>query len=145
LINEKASHTVRNLLMFNSIWVAIMLTSACAGMVSTPSMESALPIPKTEISESIPTDIPVLTEAETEIELGSIFTEELDIPMGLVPAGPFSMGSNSGTDDEQPVHTVFLDDFYIDLYEVTNVRFAECVDAGVCDTPADTTSLCQLV
>jgi formylglycine-generating enzyme required for sulfatase activity len=50
------------------------------------------------------------------------------------------MGSNSGTDDEQPVHTVFLDDFYIDLYEVTNVRFAECVDAGVCDTPADTTS-----
>jgi formylglycine-generating enzyme required for sulfatase activity len=117
-----------------------MLTSACVGAVSTPPPESGVPISKTETSEPAPTDIPVPTEAPTEFELGSIHTDELDIPMALVPAGPFSMGSNSGADDEKPVHSIFLDDFYIDIYEVTNTRFAECVDAGVCDTPADTTS-----
>ncbi len=33
------------------------------------------------------------------------------------------------------MHTVTLDDLYIDQYEVTNARYAECVDAGMCDSP----------
>jgi len=56
-------------------------------------------------------------------------------PMVLIPAGPFTMGSDSGNDDEQPVHEVTLDDFYIDQYEVTNARYADCVAAGDCTFP----------
>jgi formylglycine-generating enzyme required for sulfatase activity len=39
-----------------------------------------------------------------------------------VPAGPFKMGDNfgDGEDRERPVHTVYLDAFYIGKYEVTN-------------------------
>jgi formylglycine-generating enzyme required for sulfatase activity len=36
---------------------------------------------------------------------------------------------------EEPVHTLDLDAFYIDLYEVTNARYKACVDAGACDPP----------
>ena len=50
-------------------------------------------------------------------------------PMVLVPAGEFLMGSEQGDDDEQPVHRVFLDSFYLDLFEVTNGRFAKFVAA----------------
>ncbi|RKU15390.1 hypothetical protein C6500_19595 [Candidatus Poribacteria bacterium] len=39
--------------------------------------------------------------------------------MMLIPAGEFSMGSDEGERDERPVHTVYLDAFYIDPYEVT--------------------------
>lgn len=39
--------------------------------------------------------------------------------MVLIPAGEFSMGSHAGERDERPVHTVYLDAFYIDPYEVT--------------------------
>ena len=39
--------------------------------------------------------------------------------MVLIPAGEFSMGSDAGERDERPVHTVYLDAFYIDPYEVT--------------------------
>jgi len=39
--------------------------------------------------------------------------------MVLIPAGEFSMGSNEGERDERPVHTIYLDAFYIDPYEVT--------------------------
>jgi formylglycine-generating enzyme required for sulfatase activity len=46
-------------------------------------------------------------------------------PMVLVPAGPFTMGSNRGLQNERPVHQVDLAAFYIDQYEVTNARFAE--------------------
>ena len=58
--------------------------------------------------------------------------------MVYVPAGEFIMGSDEGDSDEQPVHTVYLDAFYIDRTEVTNAQYRECVEAGACDTPADT-------
>ena len=39
--------------------------------------------------------------------------------MVLIPAGPFTMGSNDGLPNERPEHTVMLDFYYIDQYEVT--------------------------
>ena len=56
-------------------------------------------------------------------------------PMVLVPAGEFTMGSDKGDDDEQPVHKVFLDSFYIDKFEVTNGRFAKFVEAIQSEPP----------
>jgi len=44
--------------------------------------------------------------------------------MIYVPAGEFEMGSTQGDSDEQPVHTVALDGFWIDRTEVTNAQFA---------------------
>jgi formylglycine-generating enzyme required for sulfatase activity len=47
--------------------------------------------------------------------------------MVLIPAGPFSMGSDTDpaelSADEKPLHTVFLDAYYIDKYEVTNAQY----------------------
>lgn len=51
--------------------------------------------------------------------------------MVLIPAGEFLMGSpeGEGAFDEYPQHVVYLDDFYIDKYEVTNAQFKEFVEA----------------
>lgn len=49
--------------------------------------------------------------------------------MILVPAGEFQMGSNDGRDDEKPVHTVYVDAFYMDVYEVTNAQYQKFVEA----------------
>ena len=57
------------------------------------------------------------------------------VPMVLVPAGEFPMGSEQGDDDEQPVHRVFLDSFYLDTFEVTNGRFAKFVAAIQSEPP----------
>lgn len=62
------------------------------------------------------------------------------MPMVYVPAGDFSMGSVSGEDDERPLHTVYLDAFWIDKTEVTNAQYAQCVAAGGCTVPFKTTS-----
>ena len=50
--------------------------------------------------------------------------------MVLIPSGEFQMGSNNGDDDEKPVHTVYIDAFYIDKYEVTNAQYKVFVDAN---------------
>jgi len=44
--------------------------------------------------------------------------------MILVKGGQFSMGSTSTSDDEKPVHTVKLGDFYLGKHEVTNAEYA---------------------
>ncbi len=61
-------------------------------------------------------------------------------PMQFVPAGEFTMGSDSGDSDEKPVHTVYLDAFWMDKYEVTNALYATCVNAGKCSRPSETKS-----
>jgi len=58
------------------------------------------------------------------------------LDMVLIQAGEFQMGSNDGYDDEKPVHTVYLDAFYMDKYEVTNAQYKEFMDATDQKAPA---------
>ncbi|OGA43443.1 MAG: hypothetical protein A3G24_12575 [Betaproteobacteria bacterium RIFCSPLOWO2_12_FULL_62_13] len=46
-----------------------------------------------------------------------------------IPAGPFTMGSNTGPQDERPAHPVTLPAFAIDRLPVTNAQFAEFLNA----------------
>lgn len=52
--------------------------------------------------------------------------------MVLIPAGEFQMGSNHewAENDENPVHTVYVDAFYMDVYEVTNADYKKFIDAN---------------
>ena len=59
--------------------------------------------------------------------------------MALIPAGEFTMGSDTGS-DEQPIHLVYLNAFYIDKYDATNAQYRQCVLAGVCQPPEFTSS-----
>ena len=59
--------------------------------------------------------------------------------MVFVPAGEFTMGSQI-LPDEQPVHTVNLNAFWIDTYEVTNALYHQCVAAGGCGLPQGTST-----
>jgi eukaryotic-like serine/threonine-protein kinase len=99
-----------------------------------------------------PTETPV-----SPVDLESEITDEFGVPMALVPEGEFLMGgdaeealaecSKSTSDcqldwftNAEPPHQVYLDAFYMDIYEVTNVRYAACVEAGDCTSPIKSTS-----
>jgi iron(II)-dependent oxidoreductase len=46
-----------------------------------------------------------------------------------IPAGPFTMGSNDGPEDERPAHEVTLRAYSIDRFPVTNAEYAEFLNA----------------
>lgn len=82
-----------------------------------------------------------LTEKDTEIQKLTSRIRALQLPtrssmelvgMVLIPAGDFQMGSNTADayTDEKPVHTVYVNAFYIDKYEVTNEEYKKFVDAN---------------
>ena len=56
-------------------------------------------------------------------------------PMILVPAGPFTMGSNDGLPNERPEHSVTLDAYYIDQYEVTLTLYRKFLESGKHESP----------
>jgi formylglycine-generating enzyme required for sulfatase activity len=62
-------------------------------------------------------------------------TDAKGISMRLVPAGEFMMGSDDDSDIHNQSHNVYLGAFYMDLYEVTNAHYADCVTADICDPP----------
>ena len=65
-------------------------------------------------------------------------------PMAAIPAGCFDMGdSNDGCYrfDQCPVHNVCVSAFEMDVHEVTNREYAQCVNAHVCLPPSRVDSL----
>ena len=58
------------------------------------------------------------------VELSETWTNDLQMTFVLVPAGSFDMGSESGDEDERPVHSMRIDEpFYIAQFEVTQAQW----------------------
>jgi formylglycine-generating enzyme required for sulfatase activity len=71
-----------------------------------------------------------------------IAQEIKDDEMIVIPAGEFKMGCSPENDpycyyiSEEKLHTVYLETYKIDKYEVTYRRYQKCIDAGVCSVLA---------
>ncbi len=87
--------------------------------IEIPSIESFSEIDNTSTEQ---------TQSISEQHAPSTPLEKGD--MVLIPAGEFQMGSNDrdAFKDEKPIHTVYVDAFYMDKYPVTNAQFKNFLD-----------------
>lgn len=115
------------------------------GCLSAEPKATPLPVStQTLTSTPVPTNTstPMNTPTPLHTPTATPYPEELvygkDVTMKLVPAGEFKMGSNKNSSNEYPEHQVYLDAYYMDIYEVTNARYKVCVDAGICNPPGGT-------
>jgi formylglycine-generating enzyme required for sulfatase activity len=100
--------------------------------------ENATAYPNLRENVVLPEETVVLPTSTQSLETGVTLIRPTDnMIMIFVRAGEFQMGSNDGDEDEKPVHTVYLDAFWIDQTEVTNVMYEKCVSAGECVSPGE--------
>ncbi len=108
-------------------------------MIPNPGYQflTRTPLPNNQVTS---TNLPRATIGSS-LNIGSTQTREQDgMVMVYVPAGPFTMGSDNGPSDQTPVHTVTLDAYWIDLTEVTNAEYAQCVLVEQCKQPTSNLS-----
>ena len=109
----------------------VILTLAYGCMPKPQSLESLAKQTETFIPASSP---------DSTYYSGDIKTRESDgMVMVYVPTEEFQMGSTDH-DNEQPIHVVYLDAYWIDQTEVTNGMYATCVAAGACTKPRESKS-----
>ena len=103
--------------------------------VVTPSPVEILPTPTPKPPPPTPTPIPTPTPAPAGAEAPT--PPPVPEMMVEIPAGEFTMGNDGGDDDEKPAHTVTLEAFEIDMFEVTNADFARFVEETGYQTEAE--------
>lgn len=120
-------------------------------VLATPTPRPAPPTPTPKPKPTMaPTEEPTATTAAADSggEMATAAPEAtaampepaapmLETEMVMVPAGPFTMGSDDGDPEDAPAHTVDLPAFEIDKFEVTNDDFALFVDATGYQTYAE--------
>ncbi len=109
-------------------------TATVSPSLHTPTIES----PTLTSEPFTPTPQPIETFQPTSTPApGSTMIGERGEALVYVPAGEFTMGDGA---NDAPVHTVYLDAFWIDQTEVTNAMYARCVANGACKEPVNTSS-----
>ena len=124
------------LLLFFTLFLAPPVLRPPMTLTPTDSPTNTLtptPTPTLVLSPSPsptwPPDVP-----PSNASLHDTWTRPADeMVMVYVPGGTFQMGSEERNSDEQPVHEVTLDSFWLDQTEVTNAQYERCVAEGDCE------------
>jgi serine/threonine-protein kinase len=145
--NKPKGFIIAGVLVVGIIWILL------ANQTPAPTVNTATAIVQNAITETKPLPTvfqPTKTKQPTKavtktvpLGIGSVKISDVDgMEMVYVPAGSFTMGSESSDayPDEMPEHEVNLDAYWIDKYEVSNAQYAQCVAAGDCRAPANTSS-----
>lgn len=113
----------------------VILIGSCSPVPSLPTVTPSL----TSTSLPAATLTRESTSPPAELGVGSTTLSEKDgMTLVYVPGGEFTMGNDSGWEEEKPAHTVDLDAYWIDQTEVTNEMYARCVQQGSCSFPSNT-------
>jgi len=106
--------------------------------VQTATLPPETALPPTEPVEVTPEE----TAPPTEPPIAAEIRDNKNVSMMLVPAGECTMGTDdSGDASTKPAHTIYLEDFYIDKYEVTNELYDACVYEVECRKPRQSGSV----
>jgi len=118
---------------------------AIGGCQALPMLAEATQTPSnTPLPSATLTPEPTLTPEATEFAIvpGSNWVSPVDgMQMIYIPAGEFIMGwegvestiaNGPGPTADFLVHTVYVEDFWIDKFEVTNRQYQQCVAENAC-------------
>ena len=127
--------------LFPILAVLVLISTACQLGGGQAPQPTPLSVPT-----AVPTNTPIPLNATAAPSgnqaAGSTRTSNDGMTEVFIPAGTFQMGGLdiNAQPNEKPVHRVTMPAFWIDKFDVTNGMYAQCVNAGACDSPLSVTS-----
>ena len=116
----------------------LLILSACGPDLTIELPPEDTPVP--EVVAPAPTDAPeepaevVEADLEDMLAAGTAMKWYDDGYLVFVPAGEVTLGDNEY--ENNPVHNVDLDDYWIYMFKVTNGQYRHCIATGTCTPPA---------
>ena len=104
--------------------VEIVRTETPTSTIAPTNTATFTPVPS---ATSAPTNPPPATPTSIPKEYKTRIRKKDGVTMVYIPAGTFLMGSDNNP-EEQPIHSVTLDSFWMDQTEVQGGDFAEFID-----------------
>lgn len=135
---------------FGAIVVPKLIGPSGSPATATATSPQVAQVTPTTFVQATPSAAPATATTEATEAVSGITPTSLPdkttlhgVPMNLVPAGTFIMGSDAANSypKERPAHEVYLDAFYLDLTEVTNLYYIQCVQDGPCTPPINKNSV----
>jgi len=130
------------------LWINRASSSPEIPAIESMAPSSAIPTNTIPANTATSTPFPTVTVTSTPMPTTTPYPNAVrdskNVEMVLIPAGNFAMGSDVGEADEKPAHSVYLDAYYIDKYEITNEQYELCVQLNVCRRPFDYSSYQRL-
>ena len=118
--------------------VFLLILSACGPDVTIELPPEDTPVPEVEAADpgdasEEPPEVEEVNLAEM-LGVGSVMKWYDDGYLVFVPAGEVTLGDSEY--ENNPVHTVDLDDYWIYMFKVTNGQYRQCIATGTCTPPA---------
>ena len=112
------------------------LEQSTASIQLSPRQTQAPTQPPSNTSTPEPSATPAPTAtAKAKLVVTKVRPRD-EMVMVFVPNGTFTMGQENGEPDESPLRQVYLDSYWIDMYEVTVAQYKQCVAAEACKLPS---------
>ncbi len=140
------------------IWIVIRNPNQPIGQNETQMPTMEIPVAEGPVSDSS-TTIPTAFPFDISTPINTMISPSNGAELVYVPQGEFIMGgltknafkecqklfiggtcSKDKFTNEEPEHTIYLDAYNIDKYEVSNVAYRACVDDDICKPPSNTSS-----
>jgi len=116
--------------------IFLLILSACGPDVTIELPPEDTEVPEVAEPEAEPEEPPEVDEAGLNelLEAGTAMKWYDDGYLVFVPAGEVTLGDSEY--ENNPVHNVDLDDFWIYMFKVTNGQYSQCIATGTCTPPS---------
>lgn len=122
--------------MFNLSIITVLFLAACGQDLTIEMPPENTPVAYQAETEDEPEETPEAEETDPRdlLEAGTAMKWFDDGYIVFVPAGEVSLGDIEYENNQ--VYSLFVDDFWIYMFKVTNGQYSHCVATGTCTPPA---------
>ncbi len=127
LVNANSTATAVN--AANATQQSIAIAAATQTVIAMEQTEPTISSSSSSLPTSTPNPEQIMVQLGLDAQLNARIRDTDNMPMFYITGQEFEMGWDNGEIEEQPEHTVLVNDFYLDIYEVNVQQYSDFLNS----------------